>query len=563
MTHYLLNVRMNNTNKNFYILLFVLALVVNCAGINVQFFTDDPGLYAAIGKNLIYKKDFFELFTYNQDWLDKPHFPFWCILASFKLFGVSVWAYRLPALLFFFTSLVYTWLFAKRYYGPVVAATAVLMLSATLHILLSNTDVRAEPYLMALIIGSIYHISRLNERYTFKHFLLAALLTACAIMTKGIFVIIAIYGALFGQLFFKRKLKGLLNFKWLVLGILTFLFILPELYALYTQFDLHPEKTVFGRQNVSGIKWFLWDSQFGRFINSGPISRVESGSKVFYLHTLLWAFAPWCLLLYYAIFKNARAIVRGIVLPEYYAFCGCLLLLVLFSLSRFQLPFYTNAVFPLFAIITAPLLVNQLCGIQERLRAASLWIFIVLLPVVVILLNYLLRPANGYFFWIGIVLFGTAASMIALKVKEAHTRVFFFACLSVLFAGYYLNTVVFNQITPYKGEISAANYINQKPFVGADIYSVKFENNIFQFYCKRPVGFMPIDEFDKFTPKVASIFYVNQRSMDQLVETHAKFTVLKSFVTYPQENIMPKFINKTTRHDVLGHVYLITKPWGR
>lgn len=563
MTHYLLNDRMNNTNKNFYILLFVLALVVNCAGINVQFFTDDPGLYAAIGKNLIYKKDFFELFTYNQDWLDKPHFPFWCILASFKLFGVSVWAYRLPALLFFFISLLYTWLFAKRYYGPTVAATAVLMLSATLHILLSNTDVRAEPYLMALIIGSIYHVSRLNELYTPKHLLLAALLTACAIMTKGIFVIIAIYGALFGQLLFKRKLKGLLNFKWLVLGILTFLFILPELYALYTQFDLHPEKTVFGRQNVSGIKWFLWDSQFGRFINSGPISRVESGSKVFYLHTLLWAFAPWCLLLYYAIFKNARAIVRGIVLPEYYALSGCLLLLVLFSLSRFQLPFYTNAVFPLFSIITAPLLVNQLCGIQERLRSASLWIFIVLLPLVVILLNYLLRPADIYFFWIGIVFFATIALMIALKIKEAHTRVFFFACLAVLFAGYYLNTVVFNQITPYKGEISAANYVNQKPFDGADVYSVKFENNIFQFYCKRPVGFMPIEKFDKFTPKVASIFYVNQRSMDYLVETHAKFTVLKSFVTYPQENIMPKFINKTTRHNVLGHVYLITKPRGR
>ncbi|MGN6395267.1 MAG: ArnT family glycosyltransferase [Mucilaginibacter sp.] len=551
---------MKDTAKNFYILLFVLALLVNCSGLSVQFFTDDPGLYAAISKNLLYKKDFFELFTYNRDWLDKPHFPFWVILTSFKLFGVSVWAYRLPALLFFFISLLYTWLFAAKYYGRQMAFTAVLMLSATLHILLSNTDVRAEPYLMALIVGAIYHISQLNDHYTLKHLALAALFTACAIMTKGIFVIIAIYGALFGELLLKKRLKDLFNFKWPALVILTFIFTLPELYALYTQFDLHPEKTVFGRHNVSGIKWFLWDSQFGRFINSGPISRVESGSKVFYLHTLLWAFAPWCLIFYYAIFKNISAIIKGIKLPEYYAICGGMLLLILFSLSRFQLPFYTNAVFPLFAVITAPLLVNGLSRAEEVFRAVSLWIFIVLLPLIVVVLNYLLRPENNYLFWAGIVVFGVIALLIMLKVKDRKMRTFFFACLSVLFAGYYLNTVVFNEITPYKGEIAAAKYVNQKPFDNADIYSVKFENNIFQFYCKKPVKFIPIDEFDKFNPVRPTMFYINQRSMDYLVGSHAKFTILKTFTTYPQENIMPRFINKATRPDVLGHVYLITKP---
>src|SRR5947209_617937 len=92
---------MKDNYKHYYILLFVLALVVNFAGINVKFFTDDPGLYASISKNLLNRHDFFELFTYDQNWLDKPHFPFWMVLISFKLFGISAWAYRLPALLFF------------------------------------------------------------------------------------------------------------------------------------------------------------------------------------------------------------------------------------------------------------------------------------------------------------------------------------------------------------------------------------------------------------------------------------------------------------------------------
>ena len=554
---------MKDTNKLFYLLVFALALAVNFAGINVNFFTDDPALYGSIAKALIHKKNIFELYTYNQDWLDKPHFPFWMVLCSFKLFGVSPWAYRLPALLFFTLSLVYTWLLARRYYGWQVAFTAVMIVMTAVEAMLSNTDTRAEPYLMALIIGAIYHIAKLHERYSFWQLLMAALLTACAIMTKGIFVIVAIYGALFGQLIFQRQFKQVFKLKWLALGMLTILFVLPELYALYTQFDLHPEKTVFGRHNVSGIKWFLWDSQFGRFINSGPIRRDDTGSKLFYLHTLLWAFAPWCLVFYYAIFKNIKQIVAGKKLAEYYTISGGVLLLALFSLSGFQLPFYTNSVFPLFAIVTAPFYVALLSKAEAQFRAVSQWIFIILLPVAVAVLNYFLQPANNMLFWLDVVLFGLIIFAAIITVKEAHTRLFIFSCAAALFTGFYLNTVLFNQITPYKGEIAAARYINQTRFDGVRIYSVKLENNNFQFYCKRPVAFVPIDSLEKFVPVEPSVFYVNGRSMDTLVKRKATFIILKSFINYPQENIMPKFINKTTRHNVLNHVYLITRPVAR
>ena len=378
---------MKDNYKPLYLLLFILALVVNFSGFNLGFFTDDPGLYASISKNLLYRKEFLELFTYNQDWLDKPHFPFWAVMVSFKVFGVSIWAYRLPALLFFLLSLLYTWLFTKKHYGNDIAWIAILILATAQHLVMSNTDVRAEPYLMALVIGSIYHISRLEERFTFADLLLAAILTACAIMTKGIFVIVAIYGALFGQLFFKGKFRQLFQWKWIFLVVLTGVFILPEIYALYTQFDLHPEKTVFHRHNVSGIKWFLWDSQFGRFVNSGPITR-QSGSIIFYVHTLLWAFAPWCLLFYYAIYRNIKQILLGKPLNEYYALGGGILLLLLFSLSRFQLPFYTNAIFPLFAIVTAPFCYNQLDKFGTWFRQTSLWVYAALLMFAIAAIYY-------------------------------------------------------------------------------------------------------------------------------------------------------------------------------
>ena len=98
----------NKDNKTAYQLLLVLAILVNLFTINTSFFTDDPGLYGSIAKQLIYKHQFWQLFTYGNDWLDKPHLPFWLVLISFKIFGIHTWTYKLPALLCFLLSLLYT-----------------------------------------------------------------------------------------------------------------------------------------------------------------------------------------------------------------------------------------------------------------------------------------------------------------------------------------------------------------------------------------------------------------------------------------------------------------------
>lgn len=550
---------MEDGYKPYFRLLLILALVVNFAGIDQRFFTDDPGLYASISKNLLSHKSFFDLFTYDQNWLDKPHFPFWMILQSFKIFGVSVWAYRLPALVFFLISLRYTFLFSKKYHNEQIAWLATIILATSQHVIMLNTDVRAEPYLMALIIGSIYHISRLEEYYSRRDLVLGALLTACAIMTKGIFVIVAIYGALLGQLFFKKNIKSLFQLKWLFLVSLTLVFTLPEFYALYTQFDLHPEITVFNRHGVSGIRWFLWDSQFGRFVNNGPISQKKSGDIIFYLHTLLWAFAPWCLLFYYAVYKRIRRIISKRQLAEYYTISGGLLLLILFSLSRFQLPFYTNAIFPLFAIITAPYCFKPLRRFGIVLRQASLYLYSVAFIVLTFAINYFAKPDGILFFMVDCGILVIGLFVILPKIKTPHLRAFFMASIAVLFANFYLNTVFYNIMADYNGQIKAAKYLNGDSFKGYHLYSLRFENNIFQFYSKRPIDYIPLDSFKNFNSPPHSIFYARKQSIDILNQQHVPFKILNSFPNYPQENILPKFVNAATRETVLDSVYLITK----
>ena len=549
-----------NNYKPFYLLLFILALVVSFAGINNDFFSDDPGLYASIAKSMLHRGDMIQLLSYNRDWLDKPHFPFWAAMLSFKIFGISVWAYRLPALLFFLLGLLYTYLFARRFYNKEIALTAVLIVMTAQHILISNLDVRAEPYLMALVIGSIYHIARYNDKGTIKHLLLAALLTGCAIMTKGIFVIVVIYGSLLGEYLFNKRFVQLFYGKWLLLYLLTFIFTLPEFYALYKQFDLHPEKLVFNRHHVSGVRWFLWDSQFGRFANNGPIRQKKSGDIFFFGHTLLWAFLPWCIVFYYAVYQSIKNIRKKVKLPEYYTISGGLLLLALFSLSRFQLPFYTNILFPLFAIITAPYCLKQLSHTGENVRRISLLLFTVTLPLLILVIHIYLKPASGTgLLIIGSVIFGSLAITIMLKVKAATHKTFMLACCAVLFVNFYLVTVFFKTVASYNGQIKAGAYSNQQQFNNAHFYSLSNANNIFQFYSNRSVDYLPIDDFGKFVPRDSAIFFAGQPTVNRFTNEHIPFKVIASFTDYPQENILPAFVNSATRCKVLSKVYLITK----
>ena len=544
-------------------LLIVLAVLTNFSAINLTFFTDDPALYGSIAKQLIYKHEFLQLSSYGNDWLDKPHLPFWLIFFSFKLFGISNWSYRLPALICFLGSLAYTYLFTKRFYPILVALMAVLIVSTSLHIIMSNADVRAEPFLMCFIIGAIFHLARLENKFTLPDLILAALLTAFSIMTKGIFLIVPIYGALIGQLLLTKKLSGLFKSRWLILFLINLLFITPEIYALYLQFDLHPQKLVFNRHHVSGLKWFFWDSQFGRFFNGGPIRR-SSGNIFFFTHTLLWAYAPWCILFFYAIFKNIQSLIKGVKLNEYYTLSGGLITLLLFSVSGFQLPFYTNILFPLFSIITANSIYTQFAGISgKKFTLTALCTYIIAFPVLIIIIDHFLQPANNGCFIAALIVLGVCCVLIIMIDLIIIQKAFILSCIVMVFTGFFLNFFLQPIIVAYKAEPKAADFVNRRITGTQQIYSLSSSNNGFQFYCNRPVKLADPGEFDNGSIDGNSIFYATQDQIDLLTRKNHPLTVVQSFWNYPHESILPAFINFKTRNSTLQRVYLIRQTGNR
>ena len=458
--------------------LVALGIVLNAIGLFSLIMEPDGALYATIAKTIAESGDFGNLMVEDRDWLDKPHFPFWMAAISYKIFGVNSFAYKLPALLFFFISVWYTYRFARLTYSRLVAQIATLIMLTALHLVISNNDVRAEPYLTAQVIGAAFHFFRLYQRNRWQDLVLGSLWTGLALMTKGPFVLVPIGAGLVIHFILVGDWREFLKLRWYAAILLSVVFCLPELYTLYLQFDLHPEKVVFGKTGNSGLRFFAWDSQFGRFFNTGPIK--GTGEKTFFLHTTLWAFAPWSFLLYAAIGRAITRLIQKIpYLPEYVSLGSGLATFLLFSLSGFQLPHYLNIVFPFYAILTAHFLTTLKSQRSRRwwLLAQQLVFAVLVILVISLLVYYEPEPFTGACAWIAIVLFFTVLfgrgrwlpALLGWTIGGA-----------MLAFGFY-NLFLYPNLMPYQAGGEAAFYTNehntrQRPAgqYGLNSYSFEF-----------------------------------------------------------------------------------------
>lgn len=528
-------------------LLLTLAVAVNFSGLFLTIIGPDGTLYAAIAKTMVINGNYIEMFGNGTDWLDKPHFPFWITALSFKLFGINDWSYKLPAVLFMMLGAWYTWKLAMRLYQDrTIADWSVLILLTAEHIILSNTDVRAEPYLTTTIVASVYHFQKAYTEKKIIQLIAGSMFAAFAVMTKGIFAIIPIGAAIGGQLLFTRDWKNIFHVRWLIAGIFILLFITPELYALYYQFDLHPEKTVFGQKGVSGLKFFFWDSQFGRFFNTGPIK--GKGDPSFFFHTLLWAFLPWSLMLYAAIYTRIKNGIQKKPAVEWYTIIASLVTFLMFSLSKFQLPHYLNIVFPFFAIITA----NYISQLKNtKLFGIIQHIILILLIMGVGGLHLFFRPGVE-----NIAVFLLMSMILLLiiflkKLFDAPQKYIIIgrSVLAIVFVNFYMNGFFYPRLLTYQGGTTAAKFINQQYQDYPVVQLQEKYNYPLEFYLDvRLITIPSINDTGTLKKPYLLILHSEQDSLHRLP--------LQSFANFPISKINAKFLNPDKRNDQLKKINL-------
>lgn len=544
--------------NRWYLFLIALTVILSSFALCGELMEPDGALYAAIAKTIVLRNDWINLYVHGADWLDKPHLTFWLAAASYKVFGISAFAYKLPSFLTGLLGAGYLYLFCRDIYDRKTALISVLIFLTALHMSISTFDVRAETYLSTFIMAAIYHYDK-ARKHTFLHIIAGSFFAACAVMVKGIFVLIPVLAGFVIYWMLSKQYKELFKPKWWIAVILIFIFILPELYALYAQFDLHPEKIVFGQTGVSGLKFFFWDSQFGRFFNTGPIK--GKGDLSFFLHTTIWAFLPWSILCYTAVirlFKRKNRI--EIPAEDIIIRASAGITFLLFSLSKFQLPHYIIILFPQLSIITALYLKN--------LFGKSLKTFFVVQSVLFLVVSALLITIAVVFqvkdlymcMTIILVLLLTAFTLQkGISVQTIITRNVFlsFALMGFLYLFFYPS------LLNYQGGMLAGKWLKEHyPDATAKVL-VNTSSYAFDFYAQKEVQYLnTYEDLEKDKRKGIEknfIVYTPESELSKLKNEYGA-QVLKSFDYFRITKLKPKFLNCNTRSSVLEKFYLVRIP---
>ncbi|MBK8301393.1 MAG: glycosyltransferase family 39 protein [Chitinophagaceae bacterium] len=375
-------------SRNIYIFLFSLLGLVYIIGLFVPLMDNDSAHHANIALHMYLTGDYVSLVDHAGDYLDKPHLHFWLCAMSYKIFGVTSFAYKLPSFLFTILGTYSVYRLGKSLYNNEVGKLAALIIASSFAYLLANNDVRMDAILTASIALATWQLVDFIQTQKIPAVIGAALGLALGFSTKGhIAVFVPAVAALF-YILYRKDWNLFLNWKWLLLLLLFAVFIAPVVYCYYLQYNLHPEIMVRGKDHINGVKFILLNQSVERF--SGGMGSDAKNDYFFFLHSFLWAFAPWSILAYTALAGRLRFFLHR--KDEWLTTGVFIVILLIVSFSGFKLPHYLNIVFPATAVMAAACIISKQANTQW-----SKTIFIVQL-VLIILLLLVITAINGWAF---------------------------------------------------------------------------------------------------------------------------------------------------------------------
>ena len=554
-------------NSLFYFSLFGI-IVVYAIGMDTDVMEYDAALYAEIAREMATMNNYWELYYRGEDWLDKPHLTFWLSALSFEIFGVNNFAYKLPSVLMFLVGLRYVWLLAiyeyKSIYGTQIAALAVLILALSQHIISSNNDVRTDALLLGFVIMAAYHCRRLIDSKQLIHILVhilgGAIALAAALMTKGIFILLIPAGGVVAHAFYKRKPLIIFNIRWFVLAALCLLFISPMLIAYYFQFDAQPHKQVNMQDwgtvsNLSAIKFYFWDSQVGRVVNTGLVR--GTGTPWFYLTTILWAFMPWGILWYVFLYNQVCRIFLRQDAAVFYLGCSLPLFLI-YSFASFQLPHYINILLPFFSIGVAYFLVAlnnpKLGKILAIIQAGQIILLLIFMGYIFIVFNPRLELAmvdTSLVWMLGLIVI----FLLYSHKNQWKLQIVFAPMMAMIMLNYAANRIILPQLLEYQCGSQIAHHINNNQLTDAPLYTYGIKPSLISadFYMDRIIPTLESTDEDA---KEKFYLITSKQGLQEFKDNGYQTEVLLIKPDYPITRISPKFVNHKTRLDTISYCYL-------
>lgn len=222
----------------------------------------------------------------SGNFLEKPPLAWWIIAASYRFFGITVFAERLPAVLASLATVLLLGLWVRRRSGPRAGLFSALVLMFTLQFSVFSRTFAADAFLalgVALAVAALDDACR-REGHDAVRALAAGAALALAFYFKGLVGIVLPAGAVAAGLLIDRA--------WPKQPLRRGAWALASLLAL-----LAPWHIVLARRlGMEFWRSFYWSNQFLRGATSLYMGTSSRG-PFFYLAVLAWSAFPWSLLL--------------------------------------------------------------------------------------------------------------------------------------------------------------------------------------------------------------------------------------------------------------------------
>ena len=268
--------------------------------------------------------------------LDKPMFFYWLVAVSFKLFGVSEWAARLPSALAALGCLLLVFRFADKRLGRWVALWSTLILATSVEFFLLARLVIIEMSLtlfITLALCAFYSAVHTEDGRTRRlQCLMMYLALSAGTLDKGLIGLIIPGMVCFFYLLITRQWSAL-NKLYLLPGTLGCLLLVAPWY-LWAE-----------ARNPGYLRYYFWDEHFVRYLTD---EFNRSKDWYYFSGVLVLGFVPWSALLPFA----AHHLWRNRDDGNLFLALWVVLPLVFFSASNSQLPHYILPIFPALAVLT-------------------------------------------------------------------------------------------------------------------------------------------------------------------------------------------------------------------
>jgi 4-amino-4-deoxy-L-arabinose transferase-like glycosyltransferase len=397
----------------------------------IGFVGPDEPRYAWIARDMVETGDWVTPRLYGKPWFEKPPLFYWGAAVSFKLFGVSEAAARLPsAVSALLATLALAWL-ALRLYGAETARWLLLLLPTTVGMIgfshAAATDMPFSAMLtIAMVCAAVVLGLTRNKNFavvpqtSWLALLLFGFFLGLAALAKGPAAIVLSGGAIFFWALFTKRWRD------------AFRLFHPAALASFCLTAL-PWYILCARRNPDFLRIFIIEHNFKRFLTP-EFQHIQP--FWFYGPILLIALVPWIPMFWSVLKDLARERNVRSDLIQLYLHCWAAFTVIFFSVSKSKLPGYILPAVPPLALLLSRSISPRIL----RILPGERWIGIVSGVAIVGMTEAIDRLpfAIDYFppgplFFVNLVDYLAAIAVIAMAVRRRVASALFLSVISIIF----------------------------------------------------------------------------------------------------------------------------------